>query len=408
MLTPEELARIAETMLPLIDELNVFITKDIIKRLVARMCRYGDFSLSSSDIWQLEVMKDANAHYEAVQAEIARWTKKSEAEVKAIFEDAGVRAWDADKAVYDEADGKKRPAIYDSPRMQQILEDTYRRTNGTIQNFTRTTATASQKELINQLDNAHLKVITGAQSYSQATIDAVEEVAKTQTRVHYPTGHEDSIETAVLRAVRTGTAQASGNISLQGMKDNDWDVILVSGHLGARYGDGGENASNHFWWQAKLYSRTGKTQGLPLFDVTGYGTGEGLCGWNCRHSFGPGTVGHNPYSGFDSEENKKLYDLTQRQRALERRIRAEKIKLIGLDAGIQASSDNANINAGLREKYKQTAVLLDKHCKEYDEFCKVHKLKRLGDRINTAKWTRSEAAKMRQAVREAEKDKSTK
>ena len=60
-------------------------------------------------------------------------------------------------------------------------------------------------------------------------------------------------------------------------------------YRGARFGDGGLIPGNHFWWQGKFYSRTGRTPDLPLFvESTGYGTGECLCGWNCRHSFGPG------------------------------------------------------------------------------------------------------------------------
>ena len=100
-----------------------------------------------------------------------------------------------------------------------ILTDAYKRTNGEIHNFTRTTAKASQQRLVNVMDTAHIKVMTGAQSYTEAVKDAVNEIAKTQTKVHYPTGHIDTIETAVLRAVRTGTAQASGNLAIQGMID---------------------------------------------------------------------------------------------------------------------------------------------------------------------------------------------
>lgn len=32
-----------------------------------------------------------------------------------------------------------------------------------------------------------------------------------------------------------------------------WKIVLVSAHLGARTGDGGENFTNHFWWQGKFY-----------------------------------------------------------------------------------------------------------------------------------------------------------
>lgn len=195
-----------------------------------------------------------------------------------------------------------------------------------IRNFTRTTAKASQQRLIGVLDTAHFKVMSGAQSYTAAVKDAVNELALKQTRVAYPTGHTDSLETAVLRAVRTGVAQASGGIAIQGMIERDWDEIRVSSHLGARYGDGGQNPGNHFWWQGGLYSRTGRTKDLPKFEeATGYGTGEGLCGWNCRHSFGPGDREHNPFENFDNEENQRVYDLSQKQRSYEARIRQSKL-----------------------------------------------------------------------------------
>ena len=71
MLTPQEIDALIETMQPHIDALNDFITRDIIKRLMARI-KHGDpFKLSQSDVWQLEVLKDANAHFETVQAEMA-------------------------------------------------------------------------------------------------------------------------------------------------------------------------------------------------------------------------------------------------------------------------------------------------------------------------------------------------
>ncbi len=240
--------------------------------------------------------------------------------------------------------------------------------------------------------------MSGAQSYTQAVKDAVNEIIDTQATVRYPSGHIDTIETAILRAVRTGTGQASGNITMQGLIDRDWDLIRVSAHLGARYGDGGQNPSNHFWWQGKLYSRTGRTKEYPLFEeVTGYGTGEGLCGWNCRHSFGPGDPNHNPYKDFDEEENKKAYDLSQKQRRAEARIRKTKTKLIGLREAIDNAQDE-KVKEALQEEYNKEAAKLTKYNAQYDKFCKDNNLKKLNDRISVAKWNRSEAAKARQAA----------
>ena len=231
--------------------------------------------------------------------------------------------------------------------------------------------------------------------------EAVSSIVDTQTKVIYPSGHVDTIETAVLRAVRTGVAQAAGNMAVQGMEERDWDVVLVSAHIGARYGDGGKNPSNHFWWQGKHYSRTGRTPDLPLFvESTGYGTGEGLCGWNCRHSFGPGDVRHNPFAQFDAEENKRVYDLSQRQRTMESRIRRTKAKLVGLRTAIDATQD-AETKAVLEDKYATTARLLERQNIGYNQFCADNSLKRLGERIQIAQWTREDARKSIAAVRKS-------
>lgn len=400
MLTPQELLEIVDTLHPQLDTLNVWITKDLISRLMARLGRGEEFLLTGTDQWQLEVYKSAGGHYDALQQEIKRFTKKSDAEIRAIFEDAGIRAWEADEAFYV-AHGLEPVSFMQSESMLRLLTDTYQRTNGEIHNFTRTTAQASQQRLIKVLDDAHFKVMTGAQSYTAAVKDAVNEIVGNQTKVHYPSGHTDTIETAILRAVRTGVGQASGNMAMQGMIERDWDLIRTSAHIGARYGDGGENPSNHFWWQGKLFSRTGKTPGYLLFEeATGYGTGEGLCGWNCRHSFGPGDPNHNPYADFDAEENKKVYDLSQKQRSAEARIRAAKLKVLGLREAIDGATDEA-AKATLQDEYNKAALRLQKYNKAYTDFCESNNLMKLNDRISVAKWTRSEAAKATAAARKA-------
>ncbi len=402
MLTPQQILDIVETLYPTIDELNVWITADLMKRVMARIGRGPDVFMTATDDWQLQVYQAAGGHLETVQREIVRWTKKSDAEIARIFEDAGIKAIAYDSDFYV-ARGLDAFDLGQSEGMLRLLEDTYQRTAGTVHNFTRTTAQASQQRLIRVLDTAHMKVSSGAASYTQAVQEAVADIVGEQTKVTYPTGHTDTIETAVLRAVRTGVAQASGNMAVQGMVERDWDVVLVSAHIGARYGDGGENPGNHFWWQGKFYSRTGKTPDLPLFEQsTGYGTGEGLCGWNCRHSFGPGDLRHNPYENFDAEENKRVYDLSQKQRAQESRIRRTKAKLIGLREAIDATEDEA-AKATLEGEYTKAAKLLEKQNAIYNNFCKGNNLKRLSDRIRVAKWTRADAAKPIAAVRKATK-----
>ena len=392
MLTPEELAIIAETMQPHLDELNMWISQDMIRRFMARMGRGEKNLLSGTDEWQAQVYKEAGGLFEDLQKELHKFTGKSEDEIKAIFEDAGIRAWNADDIFYV-AQGFESVPLLSSERMMNILTDCYQRTNNEVYNFTRTTANETQRRFIKLLDSTHMKVMSGAQSYTAAVKEAVSELASTQTEVIYPSGHKDTIETAVLRAVRTGVAQASGNMTLQGMEERDWDLIRVSAHLGARYGDGGENPGNHYWWQGKLYSRTGRDKRYPDFiSSTGYGSGEGLCGWNCRHSYGPGEPDHNPYKEYDAEENKKAYDLSQKQRKIERTIRADKLKAKGLREAIDCAEDKT-LKKELSEDYEKASARLSMHNAEYNHFCESNGLKRYDDRLSIAKWNRSEAMK---------------
>ena len=239
MLTPQQITELAETLYPALDDLNRWITLDMIQRFMARLGRGEDAVLSGTDRWQAEVYQAAGGHLEELQKKLKLFTKQSDAEIAAIFEDAAVKAWAADCAVYAAAGHDVQPLALSS-RMVRILQDAYTRTQGEAHNFTRTTASASQKRLFKVLDETHFKVVTGAQSYTAAVQEAVDDLVQHQTHVVYPTGHRDTIETAVLRAVRTGISQATGNMTMQGMIDHDWDIIRASAHRGARYGDGGQ------------------------------------------------------------------------------------------------------------------------------------------------------------------------
>lgn len=117
---------------------------------------------------------------------------------------------------------------------------------------------------------------------------------------------------------------------------------------------------------------------------------QGLCGANCRHSIGPGDGENNPYEGFDGEENRKRYDLEQRQRQLERRIRNTKREVQGLKAAVDAADPETR--PALEEKYQKKARLLQKQNQAYNQFCAENDLKPLQDRLKIAGRDRKQAA----------------
>lgn len=397
MLSPDYLKRIAEGSEDIASSLHSYIIGRIIEAIMIRLGRGEKYILTSSDRWRIQILQDAGYLLQDITQEIARYTKLQREEVAAAMEEAGVKAMAYDKAVY-EAAGITTEALEQSPALVRILQRDYEATMGEWSNMTRTTAEAAQSLFISECDNAYHKVISGAVSYTQAVREAVDTVAQNGVIVRYPTGHRDTIETATARAVRTGISQASGDISMQRMKEQEWDIILVSAHIGARTGDGGANPGNHLWWQGQFYSRTGRNKRFPPFSLTGYGTGEGLGGWNCRHSFGPGDGVNNPYKDIQTADNERMEKLEQRQRALERRIRKTKQAVMGLQTAVENCKDDA-LRFELQAELDRKSYLLQKQNAAYKDYCKQNDLRELQDRLMIAKWNRQSAAKARGAAK---------
>lgn len=397
MLSPEYLARIAEGSEEIASQLHTYIIRQIIDRMMIRIGRGDDYLLTSSDRWRIQILQDAGYLLEDITAELSKVTKRQKKEIKSAMEEAGVKALEYDHKIY-EAAGLSPTPLTQSPQLIRLMERNMDATIGEWKNYTRTTAEAAQRLFINECDNAYHLVSSGAVSYTQAVKEAVNNVVSGGVIVHYPSGHKDTIETATARAVRTGVAQATGDISIKRMEEMDWDIILVSAHIGARTGDGGQNPGNHLWWQGQFYSRTGKDRRFPPFSQTGYGTGEGLCGWNCRHSFGSGDGVNNPYKDIQTADNYKVEQLEKRQRTLERRIRKTKREVMGMQEAVDKCKDES-VKFDMKLDLDRKSYLLQRQNKAYNEFCKENDLRTQQERLQIARWNREQAAKSRGAAR---------
>lgn len=187
-------------------------------------------------------------------------------------------------------------------------------------NLCKSMVESSQATVTHLMDKAWLKVQSGAFTYQDAIYDAVVELAKQGiATVTYPSGKTDWADVAVRRAVMTGISQTAGQMQLDLAAEMDCDLVEVTAHMGAR--------PSHALWQGKVYSISGKSKKYPkLSTATGYGTGDGLKGWNCRHDFYPFFEGISERANLpvDVTENNRQYELSQKQRAMERSIRATK------------------------------------------------------------------------------------
>lgn len=399
MLTPEYLQDATDGAERIASQMHRNIMDKIIARMMTRIGRGEDYLLTATDKWQIMVLQDAGELLEDIQKEIADKTKKQLPEIKAAFQDAGIEALKWDHAIY-EAVGLNPPPLAQSPALIRILERDYAATEKMWRNFTRTTAEESQRIFINEMDNAYRNVVSGAVSYTEAVRDVLNKVTENGVKVTYPTQRKLSIEAATMMIVRTGIGQAAADISIKRMEEMEWDTILVSAHLGARTGDGGMNPTNHLWWQGRFYSRTGKDKRYPDFrETTGYGTGEGLCGWNCRHSFGTGDGINNPFDidSIKKADNYKAESLQKRQRTLERRIRNSKGDLQNIQTAIDSCRDE-KLKFELQQMYDRKSAVLRRQNKQYRDYCKENDLKEYSERLRVAQWDRSQAVKSAKAA----------
>jgi hypothetical protein len=158
------------------------------------------------------------------------------------------------------------------------------------------------------------------------------------------------------------------------------DFYQVSTHRGAR--------PLCYPWQGKVISRSGWTGTIEDLDgntvqvhseseIESFRYGGGLFGVNCGHypmNFIPGvsTIKGEPQ---DPEENEKEYELSQEQRALERKLREERRDLAVMKA---QGAPEAEIKEQ-RERVKKASQDIDDFC---DETGRTRKKSREGTPVN--------------------------
>ena len=366
MLTPEQLAYCADDIIKLYSQLEEEIVRDIARRIV----KTG--KMTDTAIWQLQHMQELGTLHADVLASVAKYSNKTESELKKLFETAGVIATEYDNEIYRK-NGLNPKSLKVSDVQMQLLEAGFKKTQGNLSNLTLTTAVSSQTSFINACSLAELKASSGAFTPQQAIIDAMKQIAKDGAYVIYPSGHKDRLDVAVRRNVMTGIGQTTGKICLANARDLGCDLMEITAHAGAR--------PSHAVWQGQIVSLSGQRGYLSLSDI-GYGSGGGFKGWNCRHDWYPYFEGSTRmYSAKDLEEldaesieypdgsMHTLYEAEQYQRALERRIRQTKRTLAACDEALNNLSDEELLK-NLKKEFNWHSKKLKRQESELNAFCR--------------------------------------
>ena len=389
MLTPEQLAHCADDIINLYSQLEEEIVRDIARRIA----KTG--TMTDTGIWQAQHMQELGTLHSDVLSSVAKYSDKTESELKKLFEDAGVTATEYDNEIYRQH-GLTPKSLKVSDVQMQLLEAGYKKTQGNLSNLTLTTAVSSQTSFINACSLAELKASSGAFTPQQAIADAIKQVAQDGAYVIYPSGHRDRLDVAVRRNVTTGIGQTTGQICLSNAQELGCDLMEITAHAGAR--------PSHAAWQGQIVSLSGQRGYLSLSDI-GYGTGDGFKGWNCRHDWYPYFEGSSRmYSDKGLEElNAKnieypdgsmhtLYEAEQQQRAFERKIRATKRTLAACDEALNNLSDEELLQK-LEKNFSHYSSKLKRQESELNSFCKKTGLLKDNSRSQTYGFGRSTAQK---------------
>lgn len=369
MLRPKDLEDIPEPLIELYSQAEM----DILADMARRISTYDYFIPAAQ--WQYQKLIEMGNYHKWIIQILSSLTNRTRSELETMMKDAGQKTLRFDDSIYKKA-GLSPPPIAASPTLQKVLNAGLVNTMGIFQNLTKTTAGAANKQFINALDRAYMMITTGGFDHNTAIRRTIKDLAANGlTAVNYPTGHRDTLEVAVRRATLTGVNQTAIHLQDERAKEMGCDLVETSAHSGAR--------PEHAKWQGKIFSRSGKHPKYPDFQrSTGYGTGEGLGGWNCRHSFSPyiegvGSQIYTPGELAAMEDQKYIYngrkmntyEASQRQRYIERQIRQWKREKACMDAAKQDSNEAASKvtqwqsiqrdfikQTGLRRQYEREQV----------------------------------------------------
>ena len=207
------------------------------------------------------------------------------------------------------------------------------------------------------------ETVTGVSTYNQAMRGAVAKMVKNGlTGFIDHAGRRWTPETYVAMDVRTTMFRTARAAIWERQDQYGNDLYQVSSHNGAR--------PLCYPWQGQVSSRSdtvrdvadldGNTVHVYAQSETSYGQAAGLFGVNCGHypmSFIPGvsTLKGEPQ---DPEENEKTYAESQEQRALERKLRAERRDL----AVMKAQGESPEAIRKQQERVKSASAEIDDFC----------------------------------------------
>ena len=181
-----------------------------------------------------------------------------------------------------------------------------------------------------------------------------------------------------LRLLLTAYSQLTGDIMQTNIEESDVPMVQVSEHWGAR--------ESHALWQGRIFT-------VEQFKaVCGYGepsNPDHIYSYNCHHTHYPYWPGISEPIAYQREPGPftvngrryTYYEATQKQRAMERQIRA-------LKREVNAGGDKATLGSEIRQRTR-----------EYKAFSDACGIREKLERLHVLGYDRSTSARVQKAVK---------
>lgn len=391
-LTPQQLQNIPENIIQLYRDLEEFIIDDIARRIA----KAGQ--LTETAKWQLERAKDLSM--DNIEKEILKTLELANKEAEETLKQSALTSVQAENKIYEEA-VKKQIKIKGNSNLEKLLEAAIKQTKGELKNISQSLGFAQiingkivykdiAKFYQDSVDLALAQVNSGVLDSNSAIRQAIKKLADSGLRtVDYENGWSNRVDVAVRRAVVTGSNQMCHKMTELTMKELECEFVETTAHAGAR--------PDHQEWQGQVFCYRGKSDKYPDFvEKTRYGYGDGLGGYNCRHSFYPFFPGISKRAYSEEHLNNidpepfeydgktyTYYEALQHQRKLETNIRKKKRELITYNA------------AGLKDDFNNSSILLNRLKSEYKSFSNAGDLTVRNDLMQVYKYGQSISQKAR-------------
>lgn len=345
-MTPEE-----KGSLPLQLEKKFYELQDrIFSDIVRRIRKTG--KITSTADYQINKLLVLGNSTEFIEQELKRLLEASYPDIWALYDKVCDWEYVRYKDAYEQINGSFVP-LEENEQVQQWSHAVINQTRNELKNITQSmgmTVNISGKAVFTPLaeyyqmylDRACLDIVTGAFDYNTVLRRVVKEMTASGIRsIDYgKSGYSNRVPVAVRRVVMTGVSQLSAQINEMIAKDLKTDTYEVTWHAGHR--------PSH-WWGGNMYTYE------ELKSICHLGQGDGLCGWNCRHSYLAFVPGYSirtytPEQLQELERREKQtkqyqgkeytqYQAEQTQRKMETKMRAQRAYAKQLQQGKADKSD---------------------------------------------------------------------